>query len=119
MSSVAPSSSSSCGKPAEFDVPVTHRLHGAYANPLVRQWQCEQPPIVASELVYPIFVHDLDDEKHEIKSLPEQFRWGVNKSVRRRPATHRNRGRVLPQISAQKTDVLCCSLPPSAGWMSC
>ena len=34
--------------------------------------------IQPSELVYPIFIHDLEDEKHEIKSLPEQYRWGVN-----------------------------------------
>jgi porphobilinogen synthase len=60
------------------DVAVTSRLHAGYAHPLLRQWQSEQPPITASELVFPIFVHDLENEKHEIKSLPEQYRWGVN-----------------------------------------
>lgn len=62
-----------------FDVPNTHRLHAAYSHPLLRTWAGEEPPIQPSELVYPIFVHDLADEKHEIKALPEQFRWGVNR----------------------------------------
>lgn len=65
--------------PADYDVPTTSRLHASYAHPLLRSWQGEQPPIIPQELVYPFFVHDLDDEKHEIKSLPDQYRWGVNR----------------------------------------
>lgn len=65
--------------PAEFSVPSTHRLHSAYAHPLLRTWAGAAPPLQASELVYPLFVHDLPDEKHEIKALPEQYRWGINR----------------------------------------
>ena len=70
--------------PSSFIVPSTSRLHGGYSHPLLREWH-SQPMIQPSELVYPIFIHDLEDEKHEIKSLPEQYRWGVNLSVGETP----------------------------------
>ena len=79
-SAAAPATSGAAA--ATFDVPPTHRLHGAYSHPLLRTWAGEEPPIQPSELVFPLFVHDLADEKHEIKALPEQFRWGVNRSGR-------------------------------------
>jgi len=63
-----------------YDVPLNHRFHASYANLLLREWQASTaPPLAASDLVYPIFIHDKPDEKEEIKSLPEQYRWGVNR----------------------------------------
>jgi len=69
--------------PSQYSVPCTHRLHASYAHPLLRQWaslaDAGASPLAASDLVYPIFVHDKANEVAEIKALPEQFRWGVNK----------------------------------------
>ncbi|KAJ3155938.1 hypothetical protein HDU89_005501 [Geranomyces variabilis] len=54
-------------------------LHSGYGHPTLRQWQSAEGKVLTkSALVYPIFIHDLADEKAEITSLPGQYRFGVN-----------------------------------------
>ncbi len=53
-------------------------FHPGYSHPTFRKWQREAT-LLKSNLLYPIFVCDEPNEKQEIKSLPEQFRWGVNR----------------------------------------
>ncbi|KAJ1911809.1 Aminolevulinate dehydratase [Mycoemilia scoparia] len=53
-------------------------LHAGYHHPATRPWQSERA-ITKSALIYPIFISDNPDDKYEIKSMPEQYRWGVNR----------------------------------------
>ena len=53
-------------------------LHSGYSHDLMREWQRESS-LKKSDLIYPIFVCDEDDAKQEIKSMPEQYRWGINR----------------------------------------
>eukprot|EP01083_Nonionella_stella_P304142 1055561_1 len=53
-------------------------LHSGYSHPLMRSWQRESS-FTKSDFVYPIFVCDEPDSKQEITSMPEQYRWGVNR----------------------------------------
>ncbi|PRP77702.1 delta-aminolevulinate dehydratase [Planoprotostelium fungivorum] len=58
-----------------------HLLHSGYSHPTLRLWQ-EERPLLAHQLMYPIFVSDRTDSKlHEIKSLPEQYQIPVDKLV--------------------------------------
>jgi len=59
-------------------VPFAHRLHPSYSHPLLAEYQ-NQTPITAASLVYPIFVTSDPDAKEEIASLPNQYRWGLNR----------------------------------------
>lgn len=49
------------------------------AHPLLKSWNNEVSPVDASNLCYPIFICEGENEKQEIKAMPEQFRWGVNR----------------------------------------
>ena len=60
-----------------FSVPHSHKLHSSYGNPVVREWYSKLPR--ASDLIYPIFISDDKDELEEMKTLPGQYRLGVNK----------------------------------------
>jgi porphobilinogen synthase len=68
----------------EFKAPeplAKHTLHSGYFHSALKAWQYEGSGQVlsASNIVFPIFVTDDDDAKQEIKALPGQYRWGVNK----------------------------------------
>lgn len=58
--------------------PSAHHLHSGYSEPLMRQWQIEAP-LMTSQLVYPIFVSDKKGARDEIKSMPEQYQWSVDR----------------------------------------
>lgn len=57
---------------------VSSVLQGGYAHPLTRELQAERP-LTKSMLMYPIFITDDPEAEVEIKSLPRQKRWGINK----------------------------------------
>ncbi|KAJ3196667.1 Aminolevulinate dehydratase [Irineochytrium annulatum] len=58
---------------------LTHLLHSGYHHPTLREWQSfEGRVLTKSSLIYPIFISDNDDEKVEIKSMPGQYRFGIN-----------------------------------------
>eukprot|EP00457_Paulinella_chromatophora_P010026 gb/GEZN01010112.1/.p1 GENE.gb/GEZN01010112.1/~~gb/GEZN01010112.1/.p1 ORF type:complete len:377 (-),score=14.75 gb/GEZN01010112.1/:59-1189(-) len=60
------------------DVPFTHLLHPSQSHPLVKSWNTA-PSLQASQMMYPIFISDQAGVKEEIKSLPGQYRWGVDR----------------------------------------
>ncbi|KAI9144220.1 MGC84775 protein-like protein [Paraphysoderma sedebokerense] len=60
------------------NIPLLERLHPGYSHPTLRSWQFERV-LTKEALVYPIFITDSPDGLEEIKSLPGQFRYGVNK----------------------------------------
>ncbi|KZT26647.1 tetrapyrrole biosynthesis, porphobilinogen synthase [Neolentinus lepideus HHB14362 ss-1] len=57
---------------------ISSILQGGYQHPLSRQWQGRRA-LTKSMLMYPIFITDDPDASVEIKTLPGQRRWGVNK----------------------------------------
>ncbi|GAA5978766.1 hypothetical protein JCM5350_004815 [Sporobolomyces pararoseus] len=61
-----------------ISVPISSTLQGGYFNPLLRNLQAERH-LTKEMLMYPIFVTDEPDAEVEIKSLPGQKRWGINK----------------------------------------
>jgi len=67
--------------PSRYMLPHTplakHRLHPAYSHNLLQLWH-NDAPVLAHDLVYPIFIIDEDDAKQEIPSMTGQYRWGVN-----------------------------------------
>uniref|UniRef100_A0A4W2FID6 Delta-aminolevulinic acid dehydratase n=1 Tax=Bos indicus x Bos taurus TaxID=30522 RepID=A0A4W2FID6_BOBOX len=54
-------------------------LHSGYFHPLLRNWQTAATSLSASNLIYPIFVTDVPDDKQPIASLPGVARYGVNR----------------------------------------
>uniref|UniRef100_A0A1X7UVL1 Delta-aminolevulinic acid dehydratase n=1 Tax=Amphimedon queenslandica TaxID=400682 RepID=A0A1X7UVL1_AMPQE len=55
-------------------------LHSGYSHPVLRVWQSNAGTApVTDYFIYPLFITDDPDGKEEIASLPEQYRWGVNK----------------------------------------
>ncbi|GJN91058.1 hypothetical protein Rhopal_004073-T1 [Rhodotorula paludigena] len=60
------------------DVPLPAILQGGYHHPLLRSLQAERH-LTKDMLMYPIFITDEPDAVVEIKSLPGQKRWGINK----------------------------------------
>ncbi|BFZ59883.1 Aminolevulinate dehydratase [Saitoella coloradoensis] len=59
---------------------ISSILHGGYHHPTSRLWQSERQ-LTKAALMYPIFITDDPDAEEEIKSLPGQKRWGLNKLV--------------------------------------
>jgi len=57
---------------------ISSILQGGYQHPLSRSWQGKRA-LTKSMLMYPIFITDDPDASVEIKTLPNQRRWGVNK----------------------------------------
>ncbi|KAG0145291.1 hypothetical protein CROQUDRAFT_46017 [Cronartium quercuum f. sp. fusiforme G11] len=53
-------------------------LQGGYHHTLTRNLQAERS-LTKDMLMYPIFITDEPDEEVEIKALPGQKRWGINK----------------------------------------
>ncbi|GAA5876079.1 hypothetical protein JCM3774_004498 [Rhodotorula dairenensis] len=61
-----------------YDVPAPAILAGGYHHPLLRSLQAERH-LTKDMLMYPIFITDEPDAEVEIKSLPGQKRWGINR----------------------------------------
>ncbi|EPX75259.1 porphobilinogen synthase Hem2 [Schizosaccharomyces octosporus yFS286] len=61
-----------------MSIEVSSLLHSGYSHPLFREWQATRS-ITKSALMYPIFITDDDDAKVQIPSMPNQYRWGVNR----------------------------------------
>ncbi|KDQ57816.1 hypothetical protein JAAARDRAFT_194086 [Jaapia argillacea MUCL 33604] len=57
---------------------ISSILQGGYQHPLSRSWQARSP-LTKSMLMYPIFITDDPSACVEIKSLPGQCRWGVDR----------------------------------------
>ncbi|TFK73946.1 tetrapyrrole biosynthesis, porphobilinogen synthase [Pluteus cervinus] len=57
---------------------ISSILQGGYQHPLSRSWQARRQ-LTKGMLMYPIFITDVPDANVEIKSLPGQRRWGVNR----------------------------------------
>jgi len=58
--------------------PAKHRLHSSYSSTTLKQWQSVDS-LTAVNIMYPVFVTDVDDSKEEIKAMPGQYRWGCDK----------------------------------------
>ncbi|KJE98177.1 delta-aminolevulinic acid dehydratase, variant 1 [Capsaspora owczarzaki ATCC 30864] len=58
-------------------LPATHELHSGYFHPTLRSWQSNAAHLAASQLIYPLFISDVEDNWEEIGSLPGQFRFGL------------------------------------------
>ena len=91
-SSSSSASSSSLTPPAFTPLPsasafspdLSSHFHSGYFHPLLRAWNSSVSSspscITSNDFIYPIFITDLDDDaKIPINSLPDQYRWGVNK----------------------------------------
>ena len=75
----APVASAALSSAFDYTPALTSRLHPAYSHPALVAWQNDASTLRADQLVYPIFVVDAPDAKEEIKALPGQYRWGVNR----------------------------------------
>jgi delta-aminolevulinic acid dehydratase/porphobilinogen synthase len=62
-----------------YAVPTSHHLHPGYGHELTRDWQTTNTKFDKSTFIYPIFVVDEDGQKNEIKSMPEQYQWSVDR----------------------------------------
>lgn len=62
---------------ASYEPPVSHELHASYSHNVLKAWN-NSPSITASNLLFPIFVTDVDGKQEPINSLPNQYRWGVD-----------------------------------------
>lgn len=61
-----------------FIPPHNHKLHCSYSNPLLKKWSAEAS-LTKENILYPVFVLDVDNQKTEIKALPGQYRWSVDR----------------------------------------
>lgn len=58
---------------------ITSLLHSGYHHPLLRKWQATEIKSLSKDaLVYPVFISDEPDMLDEIKTMPGQFRYGIN-----------------------------------------
>lgn len=58
---------------------ATHNnLHGGYFHPILRKWQ-GNVSLDPSKLMYPLFIIEDDDKIEEIPSMPDVYRYGINK----------------------------------------
>jgi porphobilinogen synthase len=68
-----------------------HNFHNSYRNPVCRSWHSNQS-IKDTNLIFPVFVTNTEDEKTEITSMPGNFRYGYKKIVEElRPLIERPR----------------------------
>lgn len=58
---------------------ASHYLHSGYFHPVLREWSANYNMLTKSALIYPVFITDDADASVEIKTLPGQYRVGVNK----------------------------------------
>ncbi|XKL67340.1 hypothetical protein PGB90_002831 [Kerria lacca] len=54
-------------------------LHSRIFNDTLRKWQCSNTEIATHNLMYPLFITDNDDTKEEVSSLPNVYRFGINR----------------------------------------
>ncbi|CAL1541811.1 unnamed protein product [Lymnaea stagnalis] len=54
-------------------------LHSGYHHPTLRTWQSLGTTITPDNLMYPLFIVDDPNAVQEIKSMPDQRRYGVNR----------------------------------------
>lgn len=52
--------------------------HSSYNHPLMQKWQSPSFNIITN-IIYPLFISDQDDDFDEIESLPGQYHIGINK----------------------------------------
>ncbi|KAG8710572.1 Aminolevulinate dehydratase [Ceratobasidium sp. 395] len=57
---------------------ISSVLQGGYHHPLAREWQARRS-LTKSMFMYPIFITDDPNAEVEIKALPGQKRWGVDR----------------------------------------
>uniref|UniRef100_A0A1B6LQK7 porphobilinogen synthase n=1 Tax=Graphocephala atropunctata TaxID=36148 RepID=A0A1B6LQK7_9HEMI len=55
----------------------TVTLHSSIFHPLLRKWQSVQS-ITSDNIMYPVFVVDVDDAKLEVDSMPGVYKYGKN-----------------------------------------
>eukprot|EP00002_Diphylleia_rotans_P017815 TRINITY_DN3457_c0_g1_i1.p1 TRINITY_DN3457_c0_g1~~TRINITY_DN3457_c0_g1_i1.p1 ORF type:complete len:335 (-),score=64.38 TRINITY_DN3457_c0_g1_i1:142-1146(-) len=64
---------------SSFTPKAAHQLHASVSHPTLRDWLQDGTSIHPSNLVYPIFIVDGEGQKQEIPSLPQQYRWSVDR----------------------------------------
>ncbi|KAI5706344.1 hypothetical protein M8J76_015135 [Diaphorina citri] len=57
----------------------SHQLATGYFNKLLQQWQCTNTKLGSENLMLPIFIVDSPDAVETIKTMPDVYRYGVNK----------------------------------------
>eukprot|EP00455_Lapot_gusevi_P045701 TRINITY_DN5886_c0_g1_i4.p1 TRINITY_DN5886_c0_g1~~TRINITY_DN5886_c0_g1_i4.p1 ORF type:complete len:336 (+),score=45.73 TRINITY_DN5886_c0_g1_i4:66-1073(+) len=63
----------------KFVPALKSHLHASYSHPVLTGWQTNCARVEVRNLIYPIFVTDSPEAKEEIRALPGQYRWGVNR----------------------------------------
>ncbi|XP_046686990.1 delta-aminolevulinic acid dehydratase-like [Homalodisca vitripennis] len=58
----------------------TVTLHSSIFHPILRKWQSVQS-ISSDNIVYPVFVVDIEDAKLEVDSMPGVYRYGINRII--------------------------------------
>lgn len=64
--------------PTPYTPAANKMLHSSFGAPLLKKWNIEHQ-VAAENILYPIFVCEKSDYKEEIKSLPGQYRWSVDR----------------------------------------
>lgn len=57
---------------------ISSLLHSGFQHPVTRSWQLDERKLSKESLVFPVFIHDLDDAMEEIPAMPGQYRYGIN-----------------------------------------
>jgi porphobilinogen synthase len=57
----------------------SHVLSPGYSHDLLRKWQSTNTTYGADNVIYPLFVLDIGGQKREIKSMPGQYQWSVDR----------------------------------------
>ncbi|KAJ3226319.1 hypothetical protein HK099_005150 [Clydaea vesicula] len=60
-------------------IPTTSYLHSSFGHPVLRSWSELNTNLTKESLIYPLFITDDANAVEEIKSLPDVYRYGVNK----------------------------------------
>ncbi len=56
---------------------ISSLLHSGFQHSVTRSWQLDERKLTKESLVFPVFIHDLDDVMEEIPSMPGQYRYGI------------------------------------------
>lgn len=56
---------------------ISSLLHSGFQHPVTRSWQRNECKLTNDSLVFPVFIHDLDDVMEEIPAMPGQYRYGI------------------------------------------
>ncbi|KAH0563826.1 hypothetical protein KQX54_007075 [Cotesia glomerata] len=60
------------------EIEAKNRLHSSIFHPYLREWHSKNLQLTPANLMYPIFILDVPDEKNEIASMPGIYRYGIN-----------------------------------------